>query len=315
MPHLVNYAARLRIGGVGTVAVLGSINMDLVVRVRELPRPGDTVLGDRLLTIQGGKGGNQAVAAARLGALVRMIGRVGADSFGPSLISGLRDDGIDTSGVVVDESETSGAALIVVDASGENVIAVAPGANSRVGGDDLARLRAGLSAGDVVVMQLEIPLDTVLAAIDVAHAAGARVLLNAAPSGVLAGQAMPNVDVLIVNEGEAAELGGDSLRRAVGALVVTLGVAGSIVYEGDRETRLEPHRVEAVDATAAGDAVVGAAAFALARGSSVVDAVRLGNAAGAAAVTKMGARPSLPTPADLKRLFGIELDEFVKVKT
>ncbi|HYR53570.1 MAG TPA: ribokinase [Methylomirabilota bacterium] len=315
MPHLVNYAARLRIGGVGTVAVLGSINMDLVVRVRELPRPGDTVLGDRLLTIQGGKGGNQAVAAARLGALVRMIGRVGADSFGPSLISGLRDDGIDTSGVVVDESEPSGAALIVVDASGENVIAVAPGANSRVGGDDLARLRAGLSAGDVVVMQLEIPLDTVLAAIDVAHAAGARVLLNAAPSGVLAGQAMPNVDVLIVNEGEAAELGGDSLRRAVGALVVTLGVAGSIVYEGDRETRLEPHRVEAVDATAAGDAVVGAAAFALARGSSVVDAVRLGNAAGAAAVTKMGARPSLPTPADLKRLFGIELDEFVKVKT
>ncbi len=315
MPHLVNYAARLRIGGVGTVAVLGSINMDLVVRVRELPRPGDTVLGDRLLTIQGGKGGNQAVAAARLGASVRMVGRVGADSFGPSLISGLRDDGIDTSGVVVDESEPSGAALIVVDASGENVIAVAPGANSKVGDDDLARLRAGLGAGDVVVMQLEIPLDTVLSAIDVAHAAGARVLLNAAPSGVLAGRIMPHVDVLIVNEGEAAELGGDSLRAAVGALVVTLGAAGAVVYEGDRATRIEPHRVEAVDATAAGDAVVGAAAFALARGSSVVDAVRLGNAAGAAAVTKMGARPSLPTPADLKRLFGIELDEFVKVKT
>ncbi len=296
----------------GTVAVLGSINMDLVVRVRELPRPGDTVLGDRLLSIQGG---NQAVAAARLGGPVRMIGRVGADSFGPSLISGLGDDGIDTSGVVVDESEPSGAALIVVDATGENVIAVAPGANSKVGADDVARLRAGLGAGDVVVMQLEIPLETVLAAIDVAHSVGARVLLNAAPSGVLAGRAMPNVDVLIVNEGEAAELGGDSLRRAVGALVVTLGAAGSVVYERDRETRIEPHRVEAVDATAAGDAVVGAAAFALARGASVVDAVRLGNAAGAAAVTKVGARPSLPTPTDLKRLFGIELDEFVKVRT
>ena len=195
------------------------------------------------------------------------------------------------------------------------MIAVTPGANSRVGTDDLARLRAGLGAGDVVVMQLEIPLDTVLAAIDVAHSAGARVLLNAAPSGVLAGRAMPHVDVLIVNEGEAAELGGDSLRRAVGALVVTLGAAGSVVYERDRATRIEPHRVEAVDATAAGDAVVGAAAFALARGASVVDAIRLGNAAGAAAVTKMGARPSLPTPADLKRLFGIELDEFVKVRT
>ena len=132
MPRLVNYAARLRIGGVGTVVVLGSINMDLVVRVRELPRPGETVLGDRLQTIQGGKGGNQAVAAARLGGSVRMIGRVGADSFGPSLVSGLGDDGIDTSGVVVDESEPSGAALIVVDASGENVIAVAPGANSKL---------------------------------------------------------------------------------------------------------------------------------------------------------------------------------------
>ena len=294
-PHLVNSAVRLRIGGVGSVVVLGSINMDLVVRVRELPRPGDTVLGDRLLTIQGGKGGNQAVAAARLGASVRMIGRVGADAFGPSLISGLRDDGIDTSGVVVDESEPSGAALIVVDAAGENVIAVAPGANSKVGRDDLTRLRADLGAGDVVVMQLEIPLETVLSAIDVAHAAGARVVLNAAPSGVLAGRAMPPVDVLIVNEGEAAELGRDSLRRAVGALVVTLGAAGSVVYERDRETAIEPHRVEAVDATAAGDAVVGAAAFALARGASVVDAIRLGNAAGAAAVTTMGARPSLPT--------------------
>src|SRR5215831_6929770 len=280
--------------------------MDLVVRVPELPRPGDTVLGDRLLTIQGGKGGNQAVAAARLGATVRMIGRVGSDSFGPALVAGLCEDGVDTSGVVADESEPSGAALIVVDAAGENVIAVAPGANSKLGAADLGRLRAGLGAGDVVVMQLEVPLETVLSAISLAHEAGARVVLNAAPSGLLVGRPMPQVDVLIVNEGEAAELGGDSLRGSVGALVVTLGAAGSVVYEGDSETRVEPHRVEAVDATAAGDAVVGAAAFALARGSSLVEAVRLGNAAGAAAVTKMGARPSLPRPDDLKRLFGIE---------
>lgn len=296
----------------GAVVVLGSINMDLVVRVPALPRPGDTVLGDRLLTIPGGKGGNQAVAAARLGASVRMVGRVGADSFGPVLVAGLGEDGIDTSGVAVDSSEPSGAALIVVDASGENVIAVAPGASSKVGREDLARLELG--AGDVLVMQLEIPLDTVLGAIEVAHGAGARVVLNAAPSGVLAGRPMPRVDVLIVNEGEAAELGGEALRGAVGALVITLGSAGSVVHEGGRETRIEAHRVEAVDATAAGDAVVGALAFALARGASVVDAARLGNAAGAAAVTRMGARPSLPTPADLKRLFGIDVDEFVQVK-
>jgi ribokinase len=124
---------------------------------------------------------------------------------------------------------------------------------------------------------------------------------------VLVGQQIPQVDLLIVNEGEAAELGGIQLRESVGALAVTLGAAGSILYEKDRETKIDPYAVDAVDATAAGDAFVGAAAFSLARGSSVVDAVRLGGAAGAAAVTKVGARPSLPYPDDLKRLFGIEL--------
>jgi ribokinase len=289
------------------VAVLGSINMDLVVRVSELPRPGDTVLGERLHTIPGGKGANQAVAAARLGARVRMIGRVGADAFGAELVAGLREDGVDTSGVAVDASEPSGAALIVVDRVGQNTITVAPGANSTVGDAEVTRLRQGLGPGDVVVLQLEIPLPAVLAAIEAAHEAGALVILNAAPSAALAGRQMPNVDLLIVNEGEAEVLGGPRLRESVGALAVTLGAAGSIVHEKDRETRIDPKRVEAVDATAAGDALVGAAAYSLARGSSMVDAVRLGGAAGAAAVTKMGARPSLPWPDDLKRLFGIEL--------
>jgi ribokinase len=289
------------------VAVLGSINMDLVVRVSELPGPGDTVLGDRLHTIPGGKGANQAVAAARLGARVRMIGRVGADAFGAELVAGLREDGVDTSGVAVDASEPSGAALIVVDRGGQNTITVAPGANARVAEAEVMRLRQGLGPGDVVVLQLEIPLPAVLAAIEAAHEAGALVILNAAPSAALAGRQMPNVDLLIVNEGEAAELGGQGLRESVGALAVTLGAAGSIVYEKDRETRIQPQRVEAVDATAAGDALVGAAAYSLARGSNVADAIRLGGAAGAAAATKMGARPSLPWPDDLRRLFGIEL--------
>ena len=287
--------------------MLGSINMDLVVRVSELPRPGDTVLGDRLQTIPGGKGANQAVAAARLGARVRMIGRVGGDAFGAELVAGLREDGVDTSGVAADASEPSGAALIVVDRGGQNTITVAPGANSTVGVEEVRRLRQGLEAGDVVVLQLEIPLPAVLAAIEAAHDAGARVILNAAPSAALAGRQMPNVDLLIVNEGEAEALGGPGLRESVAALAVTLGAAGSIVYARDRETRIEPRRVKAVDATAAGDALVGAAAYSLALGSSVTDAIRLGGAAGAASVTKMGARPSLPWPDDLKRLFGIEL--------
>jgi len=287
--------------------VVGSINMDLVVRVSRLPRPGDTVLGDRLHTIPGGKGANQAVASARLGARVRMIGRVGADAFGVDLVAGLGEDGVDTSGVAIDASEPTGAALIVVDRDGQNTITVAPGANSTVGDAEVMRLRQGLGPGDVVVLQLEIPLPAVLAAIEAAHEAGAFVILNAAPSAALAGRRMPNVDLLIVNEGEAAELGGQGLRESVGALAVTLGAAGSIVFEKDRETRIEPQRVDAVDGTAAGDALVGAAAYSLARGSSVADAIRLGSAAGAAAVTKMGARPSLPWPDDLKRLFGIEL--------
>src|SRR5215467_1016623 len=291
----------------GAVLVLGSINMDLVVRVPDLPRPGDTVLGDRLMTIPGGKGANQAVAAARLGGQVRMIGRVGGDGFGTQLVKGLQADGVDTSGIALDAAEPSGVALIVVDRAGENQITVAPGANGAVGEPEIARLRDGLTRDDVVVMQLEIPLPAVRAAIGAVRDAGARVILNAAPSGALAHEEMPNVDVLIVNEGEAEDLGGAALVKSVGAMIVTLGAAGSTLYEGGSVSKIEPHKVDAVDATAAGDAFVGAVAFALARGSSLIDAVRLGGAAGAAAATKVGAQPSLPSPADLRRLFGIEL--------
>jgi len=301
--------------GVGRVAVLGSINMDLVVRVPGLPRPGDTVLGESLLTILGGKGANQAVAAARLGAQVRMIGRVGGDAFGAELVAGLRDDGVETSGIAVDASEPSGAALIVVEKSGQNTVTVAPGANSKVGDEEVARLVDGLGPQDVVVLQLEIPLPPVLAAISAARAVGARVILNAAPTARVTDRRIPEVDLLIVNEGEAEELGGIGIRESVGALAVTLGAAGSIVYERERVTRIEPYPVDAIDATAAGDALVGAAAFALASGSTILDAIRLGGAAGAAAVTKMGARPSLPWPDDLKRLFGIELDRASRVKS
>jgi ribokinase len=236
-----------------------------------------------------------------------MVGRVGADAFGQQLLAGLREDGVDVSGVAVDGDEPSGAALILVEEGGENTVTVAPGANGRVGSDDVARLRSDLRRGDVVVLQLEIPLDTVLAAIAAAHDAGARVVLNAAPSAALTGHAVPDVDVLVVNEREAADLGGHARLSSDRALVVTLGGDGSILYENGRMTRVEPQRVDAIDATAAGDAFVGALAFALARGDTVLDGVRLGNAAGAAAATRLGARPSLPHPEDLRRLFGLEL--------
>ena len=289
----------------GSVVVVGSINMDLVVRVEHLPRPGDTVLGDRVLAIPGGKGANQAAAAARLGATVRMIGRVGDDAFGSQLIAGLRDDGVDVSTVAIDRSEPSGAALIVVETGGENTVTVAPGANARLGAEELASVRRVVRRGDVVVLQLEIPLDTVRQAVSAAREAGARVVLNAAPSAV---------DVLVLNEREADDLGGRELLRSAPAVVVTLGEAGSMLYEDGLDTPVEPRRVEAIDATGAGDAFVGALAFALARGESLVEAARLGGAAGAAAATRLGARPSLPYPNDLKRLFGIVLDPAAKSK-
>lgn len=290
---------------VPSVVVMGSINMDLVVRVPHLPRQGETVIGDRLLTVPGGKGANQAVAAARLGATVRMFGRVGGDAFGEQLLAGLREDQVDAGGVAVDAAEPSGAALIMVEDGGENLITVAPGANGHVGDAEVDRLRASLSPGDVVVLQLEVPVQAVMAAIDTAREAGARVVLNAAPSSALAGHQPPSVDVLVANAREAADLGRAGLVRAAGALVVTQGARGSLLYERGLETRVEPFSVEAVDSTAAGDAFVGALAFALTRGSRLLDAVRLGNAAGAAAATRLGARPSLPTAQDLERLFGI----------
>ena len=302
------------ISAVRSVVVLGSINMDLVVRVPALPRPGDTVLGDRLLTVPGGKGANQAVAAARLGATVRMVGRVGADAFGGRLLEGLRADGVDVSHVAVDPDEPSGAALIVVEEGGENTVTVAPGANGRVGADEVARLHAGLRGGEVVVMQLEIPLETVLAAIETAHRAGARVILNAAPSTQLMGRPVPAVDVLVVNKRECEDLGGPDVAKGPVAVVETLGADGAMLYEHGSTSIIHPFHVDAVDTTAAGDAFVGALAFALARGASLHDAVRLGNAAGAAATTTVGARPSLPTPSDLKRRFGIELGHGPGVK-
>ena len=280
---------------VPSVVVMGSINMDLVIRVPRLPRPGDTVLGDRLLTIPGGKGANQAVAAARLGAPVRMVGRVGSDAFGAQLVDGLRADGVDVSGVTVDATEPTGAALIVVEQGGENTVTVAPGANSRVGREDLARLGSELHEGDVLVVQLEVPLETVFGAIEAAQQIGARVVLNAAPSAQLLGQPLPHADVLVVNERESEDLGGVDRLRLAGDLVVTLGERGSVLYADGHKTPVEPRRVKAIDATAAGDAFVGALAFALARGDSLLDAVRLGNAAGAVAATKLGAQPSLPT--------------------
>lgn len=295
---------------VGHIVVVGSLNMDLVVRSPRHPRPGETLLGSEFHTFPGGKGANQAVAAARLGGQVKMIGRVGADAFGKSLIQTLSHDGVDTSQVRKLPVAT-GVALITVDDAGQNTIVVVPGANGELSPLDLSSAESSFEGAAVVVMQLEVPLLTVTQAADLAHRHGARVVLNPAPAQPLGTTLLKQVDVLIPNQPEAALLTGVTsasaaarrlLASGVRSVIVTLGEDGVLIAEGETETHLTAHRVTVVDTTAAGDAFVGAFAVALAEGRSTHEAAMWGNAAGALAVTRAGAQPSLPTRAAVERL-------------
>ena len=290
----------------GHIVVVGSLNMDLVVRSPRHPQPGETLLGSEFHTFPGGKGANQAVAAARLGGQVKMIGRVGADAFGSSLIQTLAQDGVDTS-QVRQLGGATGVALITVDDAGQNTIVVVPGANGELSPLDLSSAESTFEGASVVVMQLEVPLLTVTCAVDLAHRHGARVVLNPAPAQPLGTTLLKQVDVLIPNQPEAALLTGvafasDAAKRllasGVRSVIVTLGEDGVLIAEGKTETHLTAHRVTVVDTTAAGDAFVGAFAVALSEGRSTSDAAAWGNAAGALAVTRAGAQPSLPTRAE-----------------
>jgi ribokinase len=288
----------------------------MVVRLPRIPEAGETVLGGSFLRADGGKGANQAVAAARLGAEVTFVGRVGADELGERAVAGLRDEGIDVSHVSRDEKEPSGVALIFVDERGENAIAVAPGANAALSEDDVERAGGAIETADVLLLQLETPLPTVERAAAVAAAAGVTVILNPAPAQPLPDSLLYRVDVLTPNEGEArllAALPGDDatreatagrlLERGVRRIVVTLGAAGALVITRAGEEQLvEGFSVDAVDTTAAGDAFSGALAVALAEGPSLAEAVRFACAAGAVAATARGARPSLPRRERLELL-------------
>lgn len=301
------------------IVVLGSLNMDLVVAVPRLPGPGETVIGDRLHRVPGGKGANQATAAARLGGEVAMVGRVGEDEFGRELLDSLLAEGVDVSGVVSDGSEPTGVALIDVDAAGENSISVAPGANGKVGPEEVQRSLDRLSPAGLLMLQQEVPLDAVAEAARGAKALGVSVLLNAAPPRGANPDLLHAVDVLVVNETEVKELLGRrvyDVQSAVGAaafagvptLIVTLGAAGALVCRGADAFTVEPFEVQAVDSTAAGDAFVGALAVALAEGKELQQAARLGAAAGAAAATRAGAHTSLPRRDDLVQMFGLDWD-------
>jgi len=290
--------------------------MDLVVTMPHLPQPGETVLGERLGRYPGGKGANQAVAAARLGGRAAMVGRIGADDFAPGLVENLTANGVDASGVEPDNSAATGVALIFVGPEGQNMIAVVPGANGRLDKFDIDRAVAKLQLGDVLVMQLEIPGTVVDQAAVAARRAGARVVLNAAPAQRLDQGLLEQVDTLVVNEREARDLvneaSPEAMVQALHAIgpriaIVTLGPAGSVYCDETGVHRVEPFHVKSIDATGAGDAFVGALAVGLANGLPVQAAMRFANAAGAAATTSLGAQVALPHLKDIHRLFGLDL--------
>ena len=293
-----------------TVLVVGSINMDMVMRVARMPVAGETVHGDGFATSPGGKGANQAVAAARAGANCIMLGRVGDDTFGQTLIDILAVDGIDCDNVMITSETSTGAAMILVDGLGENSIVISGGANMALTPDDIFPRGDLFSLADVVVLQLEIPLPTVRAAMDLARRHCCKIVLDPSPVPGRLPDELLAVDIVTPNIIEAEQITGMQaaeeradrqvasklVERGAGAAVLKIGSRGSLVVSADGEiARVPAYRVDIVDTTGAGDAFTGTLAVAVARGNCLADAARIANAAGALACTKFGAQTAIPT--------------------
>lgn len=305
------------------IIVVGSLNADLVIRTPRLPQPGETISGENFQVIPGGKGANQAVAAARHGAKVSMLGRVGRDTFGDFLLQNLKLNHVDVQ-LIQRDNESTGTAIIVVDADGQNSIVLSAGANGKVVHADVET--APFADHKLVLLQLEIPTPAVLFSIQRARESGLRVLLNPAPAKELPSEIFPLIDYLIPNETElslltgmniddisAAERGARSLlEQGVKNVIVTLGSQGALIVNKGTSTQVNTYKVNAVDSTAAGDAFIGGFAYKLLESTSewakpkeeallLQNAVRYGCACGALATTKFGAQPSLPTREEAEK--------------
>jgi len=305
------------------ILVVGSVNLDVVCAVEHIPRPGQTVMGQDVQLFDGGKGGNQAMGIARLGHPVRLVARVGDDAAGIRLRTGLRTGGVDVRRVTTTRRTSSGTALICTDRGGENTIVVSPGANARLTPRDVQPLTTVLRSCAMVLLQLEIPLETVDRVTVLAQRAGVPVMLDPAPACDLPVRLLRRITWITPNESEAAQLCGASLsrtmtravaaahaatlrRRGCKTAIVTLGRQGSCVAAPDGETYAVPaFRVQAVDATAAGDAFNAGLAVALVRGDALRDAVRYASAVAAVSVTRPGAQPSMPTATEVRRMLRV----------
>jgi ribokinase len=298
------------------ILAVGSINTDLVVRVDQFPIPGETVYGSEFATYAGGKGANQAAAAARLGSQVSMLGAVGDDVNSSERLSDLRDAGVDVAPILIRDQTPGGVALIQVDSSGQNQIVIVPGANGTVAPEDVtAKLPGLVQKDDLVLVQFELPFETVRATLESAREAGARTVVNTAPFVTGTADLLNLIDILVVNEIEAGQLLGrgpvsvDAADAAVrelrktGPSVVfaTLGAAGAMILDDNCSESIPAPNVDVVDTTGAGDATVGAFATALNDGLSTVEAARMAVMAGSFAVQRPGAQPSQPTRSELER--------------
>ena len=298
------------------VVVVGSINMDLVIRCDRLPVPGETIIAESCLEIPGGKGANQAVAAARSGGQVRMVGRVGDDSLADRLKDNLRQQAVNLDNVLQSHNCASGIAIVSVESSGENSILVVPGANDQISVEDLKHAESALRDADVVLLQLEIPIPTVKRAIEISKEAGVTVVLDPAPMCKTLPTEMLQVDVICPNQSEATALVKyevktiDDAHRAAQDLIgmgarqaiITMSDQGAVVHDGLSSRWIEPVKIETVDTTAAGDAFAGALAVQLAGGKTLIDSARFAAVGGALAATKPGAQPAMPYRNEIKTL-------------
>jgi len=300
------------------VVVVGSLSQDLVVKASRRPAKGETLRGTDFGMFAGGKGNNQALAAARAGAQVTMVGRVGADTFGEMLLTTLKANQIETKFMAVDEAVGTGIAVITIDGDGDNSIIIAQQANLKLSAQDVERASAAIGESKVLLMQLEVPIETVVAAAQKAHLSGTAVILNPAPAPEeqLPAELLRLVDVFVPNQTEAALITQMEVPDMVAAaeaakrlrqmgpklVIITMGEQGAFVLSDTLSETIPAFRVQATDTTAAGDAFCGALAAALSRGEDVREAISFGCAAGALATTKLGAEPSLPTLAEINRL-------------
>jgi ribokinase len=303
-----------------SVIVFGSINMDLVVRTPRFPLPGETLSGSDFYTAPGGKGANQAVAAGRLQAPVCMVGRVGGDVFGQALLDSLKSSGVDTGSVLVDDSVPSGVAVITVDDAAENHIIIVAGANGQVGMQDVTRLEQALDGATHLLLQFEVPMESVTAAAQAARKRGVTVILDPAPACLIPAELFALVDIITPNESEAAQLvgfaveGEDAVQRAASELlkwgvhqaVIKMGARGAYWTDGQQSRFFPAYPVHAVDTTAAGDAFNGALAAALDEGKAMPDALLWAMAAGALSTTRPGAQPSMASREEVLRMVGKE---------